>query len=61
MASTFYFCKTIFVLLAYFILLLSQITVLMSGLMLYLPFHPLTVPGGAMGRVVALNLYGESD
>lgn len=61
MAFTFYFFKTGFDLLAYFLLLLSEIAALMSGLMSYLPFHPPTVPGSLWAEPMALNLYGESD
>lgn len=49
MAFTFYFFKTVLVLLAYFMLLLSQIAVLMSDLLSYLPFLPPTVSGRVGG------------
>ena len=45
----FYFFKNVLVLLAYFILLLSQIAVLMSDLLSYLPFLPPTVSGRVGG------------
>ena len=45
----FYLFKIVLVLLSYFILLLSQIAVLMSDLLSYLPFLPPTVSGRVGG------------